>query len=131
MPTSTGKRLAMTSSSPSPPLSAPGSVNNLPFFALTTDPTSDPRLQEVISTVLAQLSTLLQPPKLSPSPSEGLPSTQCYDVLDLNAAEAAHKAEGERLHLARLSRDSATKAANDMALVEQLAAHRARQDQLR
>ena len=69
---------------------------------LTTDLDSDPRLHEVISAVLAQLSPLLQPPKLSPSPFEGLPCTDCYDALDLDAAEAAHKAEGERLRLARL-----------------------------
>ena len=85
----------------------------------------------VISIVHAQLPPLLQTPKLSPSPSEGPPSPQCYDALDLKVAEAAHEAEGERLHLARLSRDSAKKTANDKALAGQLASHRARQELLR
>ena len=51
--------------------------------------------------------------------------------MDLEAAEAAHEAEGERLRLARLSRDSAKKAANDKALAAQLASHRVRQELLR
>ncbi len=106
--------------------SAPASVNPLPPFALTSDLASDPRLQEVISAVLAQLSSLLQTPYLSPSPSGGPRGPQCYDALDLEATEEAHIAEGERLRQARISRKSARKVANDKALAEQLASQRAR-----
>ena len=84
-----------------------------------------------MSAVLAHLFPLLQTPKLAPSPSEGPLGPRCYDAFDLEAAEAAHEAEGERLHLARLSRDSAKKTANDKALAGQLASHRARQELLR
>ncbi len=79
---------------------------------------------------MAHFSPLLQLPKPSPSSSNGLPGTQTYDTLDLDAADAAHKAEGERLHLARTSRDLAAKVAKEK-VAEQLAAHIARQEQLR
>ncbi len=75
-------------------------------------------------------SPLLQTPKLSPSPSGGPLGPQCYDALDLEAAEATYIAEGERLRQARISRAPARKAANDKALAEQLSSQRAHQEHL-
>jgi len=98
---------------------------------LTSDLVSDPRLQEVISAVLSQFSPLLHYPKLSSTSSSQPLGPLCDEALDLESAEAAHIAEGERLRQARILRDSAQKAATERALAEQLASKRAREEQLK
>jgi len=110
---------------------SPEPANLNPPLVLTSNLVSDPRLREVLFVVLAQLSPLLKSPKLSPSPSNGPTGSQCCETLDLEASEGAHKAEGERLRQARISKDSAKQAAEAKAIVDQLASHRARQEQLK
>ncbi len=98
---------------------------------MTPDLTSDPRLKEVIYAVLVQLSPLLQTPKLSPSLSDAPTGSPTYEAHDFEAAEAAHRAEGNCLRQARISRESAQQAADAKATADQLAAKRARKEQLK